>query len=75
VISPYSAVGVVHTTYDLTSPLKLIETKFGLSSLTPRDANANNMLDCFNFGQTPLPPVIITEQTKLDFSKLTPTVP
>jgi len=71
VISPYSNVGVVHTTYDLTSLLKLIETKYNLSPLTPRDAAANSMLDCFNFSQTPLPPKIITKNTKLDFSEMT----
>jgi phospholipase C len=38
VISPYSKVGVNHTQYDFTSLLKLVETKFGLSSLTTRDA-------------------------------------
>jgi phospholipase C len=71
VISPYARAGqVVHTPYDLTSPLKLIETKFGLSSLTGRDGASNTMLECFNFSQTPLPPDIITPATKLDFSKL-----
>ena len=60
VISPYSQRGViVHTTYDFTSLLKLVETAFGLASLTRRDASANNMLDCFNFSQTPLPPLIL----------------
>jgi phospholipase C len=61
VISPYSIRGaIIHTQYDLTSPLKLIETKFGLSSLTTRDGASNTMLECFDFTQTPLPPVIIT---------------
>jgi phospholipase C len=71
VISPYSVSGtVVHTQYDLTSPIKLIETAFGLTSLTSRDGQANNMLDCFNFSQAPLAPVIITENTKFDWNKL-----
>jgi phospholipase C len=71
VISPYSLSGVVvHTTYDLTSPLKLIETKFGLPSLTARDGASNTMLECFDFTQTPLPPVIINKDTKVDFSDL-----
>jgi phospholipase C len=62
VISPYSRSGVVvHTTFDLTSPLKLIEAAFGLPSLTARDASSNNMLDCFDFTQSPLPPVIISK--------------
>jgi phospholipase C len=76
VISPYSlAKTVVHTNYDMTSPLKLIETAFGLGSMTGRDASSNNMLDCFNFGQTPLPTDIITSDTKLDFSNITTTTP
>ena len=71
VISPYSLSGVVvHTQYDLTSPLKLIETQFGLPSLTGRDGGANTMLECFNFSQPPLPPDIITPKTKLDFSQV-----
>jgi phospholipase C len=70
VISPYSQVGIVHTQYDLTSLLKLVETKFGLTPLTSRDSASNTMLDCFNFSQTPLPPVIITRKTRLDFSDM-----
>jgi phospholipase C len=76
VISPYSKSGtIVHTQYDLTSPLKLVETAFGLSSLTPRDGGSNTMLDCFDFSETPLPPVIITQETKLDFSQMVRTSP
>jgi Phosphoesterase family len=61
VISPYSNAGtVVHTQHNLTSLLKLVETKFGLSSLTSRDGASNTMLDRFNFAQPRLPPVIIT---------------
>jgi phospholipase C len=76
VISPYSLPKtVVHTTYDMTSPLKLIETAFGLGSLTGRDASSNNMLDCFDFSQAPLPTDVITSNTKLDFSNITTTTP
>jgi phospholipase C len=75
VISPYSTGVVDHTQFDLTSPLKLIETKFGLPALTERDANSNNMLDCFNFSQTPRPTDIIESDTKLDFSDMVTTVP
>jgi phospholipase C len=72
VISPYALSGtVVYSQYDFTSILKLIETKFLLSSLTERDNAANNMLDCFNFSQTPLPTDIITSSTTFDFSNLT----
>ena len=64
VISPYSVSGVVvHTTYDHTSTLRLLEATFGLPPLTDRDGDANNMLDCFNFSQTPLPPLVIPTPT------------
>lgn len=76
VISPYSKANqVIHTRFDLTSPLKLIERRFGLKSLTDRDADANDMVDCFDFKQKPLPPVVITKQTKLDFSDMVTTQP
>ncbi len=76
VISPYSRGGAVcHTTYDLTSPLKLIETRFGLTSLAARDAAASNMLECFDFHQQPVKPDIIRRDTRLDFSHLKTTMP
>jgi phospholipase C len=76
VISPYSRSGVVeHTTYDFTSMLKLIEIKFGLSSLTGRDGSSNSMLECFDFTQTPLPPDIITRSTKLNFTGMATRTP
>ena len=44
IISPLARRGYVdHTTYDTTSILKLIETKFGLKPLTARDAAAGDM--------------------------------
>ena len=64
VLSPYAQSGVVvHTKYDLTSPLSLLEQKFKLAALTNRDGLSNSMLDCFNFSQTPLPPVVIPTPT------------
>jgi hypothetical protein len=33
------------------------------------------MLECFDFSQTPLPPVIINKDTKLDFTGLKKTTP
>jgi phospholipase C len=64
VISPYSVSGaIVRRTYDQTSTLRLVEATFGLSPLTDRDRDANNMLDCFNFSQTPLPPLVIPTPT------------
>jgi phospholipase C len=76
VISAYAKRGYIsHTTYDFTSPLKLIETRFGLAPLTDRDRNANDMLDCFNFSLKPSPPDPIYPSTKLDFSGVHPTMP
>ena len=76
IISPYAKPGFIcHTHFDFTSPLKLIETKFGLTSLTSRDRDSNNMLDCFNFHQKPLKPDIITVARKLNFSNMKPTRP
>jgi phospholipase C len=76
VISPYAKPGkVIHTRFDFTSTLKLIEKKFDLKPLTDRDADAKDMLDCFNFHQKALPPDIITPDTKLDFSDMVTTQP
>lgn len=51
VISPFAKRGYVdHTPYDTTSILKLIETRFGLEPLGPRDAKADGMLNAFDFG-------------------------
>jgi phospholipase C len=53
VISPWVKPGYVsHQVQDHTSILKFIETRFGLGALTRRDANADDMLDYFDFSQT-----------------------
>ncbi len=71
VLSPYAKPGHVDSTrFDFTSPLKLIEEKYGLTPLSTRDAAASDMLDCFDFRQRPLPPDVITPQTTLDFSRM-----
>lgn len=53
---PFIAIGpyvkrhhVSHEVYDHTSILKFIETKYNIPALTYRDANANNMMDLFDF--------------------------
>lgn len=59
VISPYAKHGYVdHTEYEFGSLLALVETLFGVPSLTARDASANNMMNTFNFAQPPQPPLI-----------------
>ena len=58
VISPYARRGhVAHTLYSHVSILRFAETIFDLEPLTERDANADNMFDCFDFDQTPLSPI------------------
>jgi LPXTG-motif cell wall-anchored protein len=54
VISPYAKRGFVdHTTYDTTSILKLIETRWNLAALGSRDAAANDLTNAFDFSATP----------------------
>jgi phospholipase C len=56
VVSPYAKPGYVsHVQYEFGSILKFIEEQFGLGSLGYTDATANDLSDCFNFGQTPRP--------------------
>lgn len=60
VISPYARSGYVsHTLYSHVSLLRFAETIFDLEPLTKRDAEANNMLDCFDFEQVPLQPITL----------------
>jgi phospholipase C len=60
VISPYARPGYVsHTFYSHMSLLRFAETIFELEPLTERDAEANDMLDCFDFDQSPLPPLAL----------------
>jgi phospholipase C len=76
VISPFARPGFIcHTRFDFTSPLKLIEERFGLKPLASRDANASDMLDCFDFQQKPTRAEVITPEAKLDFSRVQTTLP
>lgn len=60
IISPYSLPGHISTTqYEPSSVLKFIEERFNLPSLNGRDLQANDMLDSFNFNQTPNPPLVL----------------
>jgi phospholipase C len=66
VVSPYAKKHYVsHTAMDTTSILKLIETRFGLTALTKRDAAQKTMTEFFNFNvppwmTPPTPPAQIT---------------
>jgi phospholipase C len=60
VVSPYARPGYVsHVLYSHVSTLRFVQTLFGLNPLTERDAQANNLFDCFDFSQPPLPPVTL----------------
>ncbi|HUW64615.1 MAG TPA: alkaline phosphatase family protein [Spirochaetia bacterium] len=61
VISPYAPAGqVVHDRYDLTSVLKFIEDRFGLQSLTQRDARAADIGSSLRYDRPPVAPLFIT---------------
>ncbi len=56
VVSPYANTAYVsHVTHDFGSILKFTEEVFGLPSLGYADAYADDLSDCFNFAQRPLP--------------------
>ena len=66
VISPWSKPNYVsHTWRDLTSILRLIETRFNVPSLTARDAAADNMMEFFDFSSPHwlTPPALPTQPT------------
>jgi phospholipase C len=59
-ISPYAKRNFIsHYIYDFTSTLKFMEVRWGLGHLTRRDGRASDMLDCFDFDQTPNAPLVI----------------
>jgi phospholipase C len=54
IVSPYAKRRFVdHTSYQTVSILKLIETRWDLVPLGPRDAAANNLLNAFDFSRNP----------------------
>jgi len=64
IISPYAISGnISHTVYEFSSLLKFAEERFGLDPLTDRDAQANDLMDSFDFTQAPLPPLILDQRT------------
>jgi len=63
IISPYvNGKTIDHTQYEFSSVLRFIEDTFNLPSLTNRDAEASNMMDAFNFNQSPLPPLVLSQR-------------
>jgi phospholipase C len=58
IISPFAKKGFEDSTlYDATSILKFIEYNYGVPALTARDANANNILNAFDFTKPPRKPI------------------
>ena len=67
VISPYAKPAYTsHVTHDFGSILKFIEETFNLPSLGYADAPADDLADCFNFSQTPIPFKTIAAPLKAD---------
>jgi phospholipase C len=79
VFSPWARPHFVsHTPRDLTSILRLIEDRFNVAPLTLRDANADDMMEFFNFsGAPPLltPPTLPPQPTSGTCNKLKETAP
>jgi phospholipase C len=67
VVSPYARRGsVVHTRFGHESILKLVEYRYGLRSLTRRDARATNAGLALDFNQKPRnPPWLPTPKHKI----------
>jgi phospholipase C len=64
IISPYTlASHITKTNYEFSSFLRFVEDLYGLPTLTARDAQASDMFDSFNFGQAPLPPLVLNART------------
>lgn len=56
VVSPYARRAISKVFHSHVSLVKFCEETFGLKALTPRDAESDDMGDCFDFAQTPLGP-------------------
>jgi len=75
VISPFSVKNFVsHNVRDTTAVLKMVETRFGLPSLTARDASQMDMTEFFDFVNKPwaTPPTPPTQSTNGECSLVPP---
>jgi len=74
VISPYAKKGYIdHTQYEFSSMLRFAEDELGLPTLTNRDKRANDMMNAFDFNQSPRPPLILKQRTcKVAFTYTNP---
>jgi phospholipase C len=59
VLSPYAKKGFISKKFSsFVSIIKFCEVNFGLPSLNNRTNGTADMMDCFNFSQSPLPPLV-----------------
>ena len=64
VISPYAKKGYIdHTQYEFSSMLRFSEDILNLPQLTNRDKGANNMMNAFDFSQSPRSPLILQQRS------------
>ncbi len=76
IISPYAQTGYIsHTQYDFTSILKFIENRFGLATMSGRDAAANDTSDSFDFTQAARNPLVLPLRSCLVASVTSGTFP
>ncbi|MGI8990543.1 MAG: alkaline phosphatase family protein [Bryobacteraceae bacterium] len=60
VISPYARQNFVdHKTYSFESWLRIVEERFGVTPMTARDSTAGDMIDSFDFTQSPRIPMVL----------------
>lgn len=60
VISPYTPAGFVsHRVLSHVSTLRMVEARFGLTSLTQRDAQADDLGEFFDFSRPARPPLVL----------------
>jgi phospholipase C len=68
VVSPYAKQGYVsHVQHESGSILRFMEETFGLPSLGTRDSLSDNLSDCFNYAQTPVPYVKVPTKHTVEF--------
>ncbi|PYX43697.1 MAG: hypothetical protein DMG79_21855 [Acidobacteria bacterium] len=63
VIGPWAIQGVYHTEVEFASVLRFMEETFALPNLGGADTVANDFQDAFNYSQTPLPQLVLSQRT------------
>jgi phospholipase C len=72
IISPWAIQGVYHTEVEFASVLRFMEETFALPNLGGADTIANDLQDAFNYTQTPLAPLVLSQRTCPKASEDTP---